>query len=815
MTRIGARHHFTKTAQSGNGARHQFRGAAAALLYVSAAVLVTWPLAIALTSHLGALDGPGDPYLNLWILGWGMQAWVTDPLGVLSGRVFDANIFYPAAGALTFSDHFLLQALVLSPVYAVTRDAVLCYNLLLIGSMAASGVAMHALARGVTGSTPAAVVAGLAWAIWPYRSAHLGHIQLQALYFLPLALLFLHRLAAKRRLRDAIGLACMAALQAIASVYYGVMTALALGVAAVTLAVATGQWRSRALIGRVAIAAVLSVLLVAPIVAPYMTTARQQGFGRNLYEAANNAAGLPSYTQVPPTNLVYGQTGLLVPREPRPGARDRTGAEHQMFPGAAILALGAIGLWRGRQSDARPVTLSGLALVVTGVVLSLGPEGVRPLYAALYDFVFGFEAIRAPARFAVVAMAGLALLAAVGVRSIERDQSPSRARAVAVLLPLLLLIEYANILLPLVPAPPRETSIGQWLKQAPEPGPVLYLPISIDIANTPFMVQSLEHRRPIVNGYSGQRPALYSAIVDGLAEVPSAEADRVLQELGVRFVVSPAAIAGAGTPESAFVERAAFAEGFIYEVREMEVRLVTETPPPPPPGRIPFAAGERLTYQISWESGPLDLPAGEATLTVAARDTGADAPGWTFEARAATADWVSNFFEARDRFTTEADAGLRPLRHTREIREGRRSLDRSYVFDHGRRVVRIGDTPESVAAPDALSLPIPEGVRDALATFYYVRSLPLEPDTTISLPVNDNGRNFVLQLRVGSVEEIDHGGRRVPALRLEPVLDRRVERRQPVSLTLWLSADERRVPLVVAVSAGFGQVRAILVDYRP
>lgn len=211
-------------------------------LYLGAAVLLTWPLASHLGTRLGALEGPGDPYLNLWILGWGLHAWTADPLSVLTGRVFDANIFYPAGGALTFSDHFLLQALVLSPVYAVTRDAVLCYNLLLIGSIAASGLAMHAFVRAVTGSTTASVVAGLAWAIWPYRTAHLGHIQLQALYFLPLALLFLHRLAARRRVRDAAGLAIFAALQAIASVYYGVMTALALGVAAVTLAVATGQW---------------------------------------------------------------------------------------------------------------------------------------------------------------------------------------------------------------------------------------------------------------------------------------------------------------------------------------------------------------------------------------------------------------------------------------------------------------------------------------------------------------------------------------------------------------------------------------------
>src|SRR5262245_38026780 len=171
----------------------------AAVVYLAAACVITWPLAISLTTHLGALEGEGDPYLNLWILGWGLHAWIHDPASVFNGRVFDANIFYPTPGTLTFSDHLLLQSLLISPVYAMTGNLVLCYNLLLLLSLAGSGLAMHAFIRSVTGSNAAAFVAGLAWACWPYRTAHLLHLQLQSLYFLPLALLALHRVAAARK----------------------------------------------------------------------------------------------------------------------------------------------------------------------------------------------------------------------------------------------------------------------------------------------------------------------------------------------------------------------------------------------------------------------------------------------------------------------------------------------------------------------------------------------------------------------------------------------------------------------------------------
>jgi hypothetical protein len=384
-------------------------------LYLVSAVLVTWPLAVQLTSHLGALDGAGDPFLNLWILGWGMDTWLADPLAVLSGRVFDANIFHPVEGALTYSDHLLLQSLVMTPLYAVTGNLVLCYNVLLLLSIAASGLAMHLLVRSVTGSTAAAFVAGLAWACWPYRTAHLLHVQLQSLYFLPLALWALHRVVAARRWRDVMWLAVFAALQAISSVYYGVMTAIALATAAGVLAITTGQWRSSRLWSRLAASAAIGATLVAPIAWPYWRTQQREGFGRNLFEAAAHAASVQSYTQVPPDNLLYGRTGVMTPRAPIAGARDQRHVEHQLFPGAIISALALVGLWRARRSDARPLAASAAALVLVGVVLSLGPEGVRPIYAWFADVVFGFQAIRAPARFAVVAMTGMCLLAGLAV----------------------------------------------------------------------------------------------------------------------------------------------------------------------------------------------------------------------------------------------------------------------------------------------------------------------------------------------------------------------------------------------------------------
>ena len=56
-------------------------------------------------------------------------------------------------------------------------------------------------------------------------------------------------------------------------------------------------------------------------------------------------------------------------------------------------------------------------------------------------------------------------------------------------------------------------------------------------------------------------------------------------------------------------------------------------------------------------------------------------------------------------------------------------------------------------------------------------------------------------------------GRSWPALKVAPRLSDRIER-GPLALTVWVSADERRIPLVVDVSAGFGSVRLELSRYQ-
>ena len=176
-----------------------------------------------------------------------------------------------------------------------------------------------------------------------------------------------------------------------AAVYTGVMTALALMVAAPVLAWGTGQWRGRRYWSRVVGAGLLAAVMVLPVAVPSLRSQAAEGFRRNLYEAANHAAAWQSYTQVPPDNALYGRSGVLAPRPPAASERDRQHVEHQMFPGAVLIVFALWGLWSGWRSDRRALVVTAAALVVAGLWLSFGPEGPFGMYHYVATHAFGFQ----------------------------------------------------------------------------------------------------------------------------------------------------------------------------------------------------------------------------------------------------------------------------------------------------------------------------------------------------------------------------------------------------------------------------------------
>jgi hypothetical protein len=305
-------------------------GTAALLTYAALSVVMTWPLLPGL-----ARDVPGDlgdSLLNMWILGWGAEHVPRLLTGQASlADYWNANIFHPEPLALGFSEHLFGEVLQILPIYWLTGNLILCYNLLFLSSFALSGFGMFLLVRDllqhpapsagavtVRHSTEhvvaAAFVAGLIFAFVPFRIAQVAHIQSLHAEWMPLALFGFRRFIATSRTRALAGGAAALLMQNWSNGYYLIFFA-----PFVPLFVVHQMWthgRLREVRTWLAFIAAAGVVAVGtwPFLALYLATERVHAFERPLGEVIAYSADVYSYLTAPEALRVWGDVLRTYPK---------------------------------------------------------------------------------------------------------------------------------------------------------------------------------------------------------------------------------------------------------------------------------------------------------------------------------------------------------------------------------------------------------------------------------------------------------------------------------------------------------------------
>jgi len=225
---------------------------------------------------------------------------------------------------------------------------------------------------------------------------------------------------------------------------------------------------------------------------------------------------------------------------------------------------------------------------------------------------------------------------------------------------------------------------------------------------------------------------------------------------------------------------------------------------------MPFGVGETALYQVEWLGLGAGVSAGTAEFAVTAPT--AQGGVYPFELTAATASWVSAFFEARDWFGSVTTADLYPVEHRQELREGRRRVSRTAYFDRSTRLVRVGDGP--LASPaDGETRPLAPGARDPLGAMYYLRTIAWAPGQAQRLVVSDLGHTVAVDVRADLTEPVSAEGRTQLAQRLTMLFSAPLASVPVPSATAWVSTDARRVPLAAQVDSKYGTFRLSLVRY--
>jgi hypothetical protein len=468
--------------------------------------------------HLGSWVGPHyDALFGVWRLAWIAHQLPRDP-----AHLFDANIFTPETRTLTFSDAIPLLGFAAAPGLWLGMSPVVAYNLLVLLSFPASGIAMYLLARALIGSRLSALVAGTFFAFQPYRIAHFAQIELLWTCWIPLAFLALHRLTRAPSARAGVSLGLAVVGQIGTCLYYGVYLLTALPVLFAFALVRRPALRLASVWQPLFIATAIILVCCGPYVGMYLggyDALRERSQG----ELATWSPTLQNYLGTTPTSLLYRtQPATIGP------------FEGVMFPGVAAVGLAVIGVARARWRE----TIAYLVLLIVCVDLSLGANGF--LYSPLSTVLSPYQGLRAPGRMFVMVSACLAVLAAHGVRALV-DGGGRRSIAMASAFVAAILVEGLAVPQPLNTLPEGPERVYAWLAHQP-PSVVMEWPLpkpnSLGITREPeYMYFSTRHWQQLVNGYSGRYPDSYLEFLHGVARFPDDQAMAWLRRRGVRYVL--------------------------------------------------------------------------------------------------------------------------------------------------------------------------------------------------------------------------------------------------------------------------------------
>ena len=360
----------------------------------------------------------------MWILGWGAEHAPRLLTGSLAWSEFwNANIFHPDPLALALSEHLFGQVLQILPVYWLTGNIILGYNLLFISTFALSAFGTYLLVRDLTGDKRAAFVAGLVYGFLPYRIASVPHLQVMSSQWMPFALYGINRFVTTGSTRALAGGTAALVMQNWSCGYYLLYFAPFVPLFVVHRMWTLGSLRTaRTWVGLTA-AAVVTLVLTLPFLFPYQSAQQLFGFERPFGEVVLFSANVWSYITASENLKLWGQFLRFYPH-----------GEGETFLGFIPFLLAGVGVaslarQAFRKNDSAPAAAPWLRYVTAFLVLAVATQLIAVLSVVLFGgFEFGPISARTPQRlliqFAVALMLLLAVSARARVETIRIVRSP-------------------------------------------------------------------------------------------------------------------------------------------------------------------------------------------------------------------------------------------------------------------------------------------------------------------------------------------------------------------------------------------------------
>jgi hypothetical protein len=214
---------------------------------------------------------------------------------------------------------------------------------------------------------------------------------------------------------------------------------------------------------------------------------------------------------------------------------------------------------------------------------------------------------------------------------------------------------------------------------------------------------------------------------------------------------------------------------------------------------MPFAPGERLVFELRWAV----IPAGKAVLEVMPMKTIDGSLAYHFRMTAKSNAFVDLFFKVRDRIDSYVAVDMSHSIHYRhKQREGEAAKNIKVHFDWETSTARYFDGKKT-----RNPIEIAPGTFDPLSVFYYSRLADFGTNGIIRCPVSDGKKCITGAARIIRKETVEVPGGTFETFLMEPELKEIggvFKKSKNAKIQLWVTADERRLPVKIASKVSVG-----------
>jgi hypothetical protein len=212
---------------------------------------------------------------------------------------------------------------------------------------------------------------------------------------------------------------------------------------------------------------------------------------------------------------------------------------------------------------------------------------------------------------------------------------------------------------------------------------------------------------------------------------------------------------------------------------------------------------EKLTYDLSWTG----ITAGTATQEIID-----DGNSLRVVSTARSAAWISIFFPVEDRIESILAKAVPPLlglplHYRMKVREGSHRRDKELTFDHKMgKAYYIDHRGGEKATIDIL-----ENTYDAYSSFYYLRTLKLEVGKSVFVNMLDNKKLWNVEVQVVKKEKLNTILGEVNTIQVRPIMKSEGIFDRKGAIDIWLTDDDRRIPVRMKTKIKIGSITATLV----